>query len=108
MQAAAVKSDRFVKTCDKCGQTYKYLSKHLWRIHGVKDAQKRHEICSSTPRYKVTKRDLAKMIADLPLKKEEIDAIWRMKGDLKKFIDTGELDNRELDLILGNVAMRYI
>ena len=72
------------------------------------DAQKRHNICSSTPRYKVSKLDLAKMIADLPLKKEEIDAIWKMKGDLKKFIDTGELDNRELDLILGNVAMRYV
>ena len=72
----------------------------------MQDAQKRHEICSSTPRYKVSKLELAKMIADLPLK--EIDAIWRMKGDLKKFIDSGELNNRELDLILCNVAMRYI
>ena len=101
-------SDRFVKTCNKCGRSYKYLSKHLARKHGVLDARKRHDMCSSTPRYKISKLDLARMIADLPLKKEEIDAIWRMKGDLKKFIDTGELDNRELDLILGNVAMRFI
>ena len=104
----AKSSDRFVKTCNKCGRSYKYLSKHLARMHGVLDARKRHDICSSTPRYKVSKLDLAKMIADLPLKKEEIDAIWKMKSDLKKFIDTGELDNRELDLILGNVAMRFI
>ena len=101
-------TDRFAKTCNTCGKTYKYLSKHLARKHEVLDAQTRHDICSSTPRYKVSKRELAKMIADLPLKKSEIDAIWRMKADLKKFIDTGDLDNRELDLILGNVAMRYV
>ena len=56
----------------------------------------------------MSKRELAKLIADLPLKKDEIDAIWRMKADLKKFIDTGDLDNRELNLILGIVAMRYV
>ena len=100
-----ISSDRFAKTCSTCGKTYKYLSKHLARKHGVLDAQTRHDICSSTPRYKVSKRELAKMIADLPLKKNEIDAIWKTKADLKKFIDTGDLDNRELDLILGNVAM---
>ena len=54
----------------------------------------------------MTRRDLVLYIANLPFNKDEIDHIWGMRGDLVKYVETKQMDNKELGDILDRVLNR--
>ena len=98
---------RHAKTCSVCGKTFRYLSKHLLKKHKMTDAAERHHVCLNTPRYQMSKRELALYVANMPFKKDEMKQFWKMKNALKRYLETDELDEG-LDNILTAALKRYL
>ena len=71
------------------------------------NSTERRNACHTAQKLKMTKKDLALQIANLPFTKIELLDIWKMRQDVKRFIKTGVIGNQKLDMLLDMVLKRY-
>ena len=71
------------------------------------NSTERRNACHTAQKLKMTKKDLAMQIANLPFTKIELLDTWKMRQDVKRFIKTGVIGNQKLDMLLDMVLKRY-
>ena len=103
----ATMKTRYVKLCPTCGNCCKYLSKHLLNVYNMVNSTERRNACHTAQKLKMTKKDLALQIANLPFTNIVLLDIWKMRQDVKRFIKTGVIGNQKLDMLLDMVLKRY-
>ena len=80
---------------------------NIWlKKHNVTDPSEQHTTCLNALKQKMTKKDLAVMVAALPFTSTELMTILSLKNDLKNFIRTGVFNNLQLETVFDNVEKR--